>query len=44
MRDVKSSSMSKKVLFLEMLRKALRNQNERIFSGDTSINSGAILA
>ena len=28
MRDVKSSSISKKVSFLEMLRKALRNRNE----------------
>ncbi|KAL3421048.1 GTPase-activator protein for Ras-like GTPase [Phlyctema vagabunda] len=28
MRDVKSSSISKKVQFLEMLRKALRNRNE----------------
>jgi neurofibromin 1 len=37
MRDVKSSSISKKVSFLEMLRKALRNRNEAAIYCLTSI-------
>jgi neurofibromin 1 len=37
MRDVRSSSISKKVSFLEMLRKALRNRNETAVSCMTSI-------
>ncbi|TVY93314.1 Neurofibromin [Lachnellula willkommii] len=37
MRDVKSSSISKKVSFLEMLRKALRNRNETPVSCMTTI-------
>ena len=37
MRDVKSSSMSKKVSFLEMLRKALRNRNETAISCLTTV-------
>ena len=37
MRDVKSSSISKKVSFLEMLRKALRNRNETAIYCLTSV-------
>ena len=37
MRDVKSSSMSKKVSFLEMLRKTLRNRNETAIYCLTSV-------
>ncbi|TVY49953.1 Neurofibromin [Lachnellula occidentalis] len=37
MRDVKSSSISKKVSFLEMLRKALRNRNETPVSCMTAV-------
>ncbi|KAA8565894.1 hypothetical protein EYC84_009705 [Monilinia fructicola] len=37
MRDIKSSSISKKVSFLEMLRKALRNRNEAAIYCLTSV-------